>query len=95
MMRVIHCDRRLLVVLLLLCVMVLAQSSAVSAERESHHSPDHCCLLCHVGPMPFLQTSVPVTIAPAVHVEWLAPNPEFESVHDVLLATSYSRGPPA
>lgn len=81
--------------LLLLCLTVFAQSASLASQHEQHHSPDHCCLLCHVGPMPFLQTSVSVAIAPAVHVEWLALNSEFESVHDVLLATSYSRGPPA
>jgi len=60
MTRKIHGDRRLVVVLLLLCATVLAQSSALAAQSESHHSPDHCCLLCHTGPLPFLQTSAEV-----------------------------------
>jgi hypothetical protein len=95
MTRAIHCDRRLLVVLLLLCVMVLAQSSAVSAERESHHSPDHCCLLCHVGPLPFLQTSVSATLAPLFRVVWLAPPVQIVTTADVRPVPSPSRAPPA
>ena len=85
MTREIHCDRRLLVVLLLLCVTVLAQSSALSAQSESHRSPDHCCLLCHVGPLPFLQTSVSAAWAPVFQVVWLAPPRNFETTSDFRL----------
>jgi hypothetical protein len=95
MMRQIHCDRRLLVVLLLLCVTMVAQYSALSAQSESHHSPDHCCLLCHVGPLPFLQTSVAAAMAPLFQVVWLAPQARFETTSDVRLVPSPSRAPPA
>jgi hypothetical protein len=94
MTREIHCDRRLLAVLLLLCVTILAQSSALSAQSEPHHSPDHCCLLCHVGPLPFLQTSVSAALAPVFQVVWLAPAAGFEAASDVRLVTSPSRAPP-
>ncbi|SPE33278.1 conserved exported hypothetical protein [Candidatus Sulfopaludibacter sp. SbA3] len=89
-----HGDRRLLLVLLLLCVTLLAQSAALSAQNESHHSPDHCCLLCHVGPLPFLQTSVTTALAPVFQVVWLAPPAHFETTTDVLLIPSPSRAPP-
>jgi hypothetical protein len=95
MTRKIHCDRRLLVVLILLCVTILAQSSALSAQSEAHHSPDHCCLLCHVGPVPFLQTSVSALLAPVFQVVWLAPPAHFETTSDVRLVPSPSRAPPA
>jgi hypothetical protein len=95
MTREIHCDGRLLVILLLLCVTLMAQSSALSAESESHHSTDHCCLLCHVGPLPFLQTSVSAALAPLFRVVWLAPPAHFETVSDVLLVPGSSRAPPA
>ena len=94
MTREIHCDRRLVVVLLLLCVTMLAQSSALSAQDQPHRSPDHCCLLCHVGPLPFLQTSVSATLAPVFQVVWLAPLPYFETTSDVRLVPSPSRAPP-
>jgi len=95
MTRAIHCDRRLLGVLLLLCVTMLAQSSALSAQSESHHSPDHCCLLCHVGPLPFLQINVTAVLAPVFQVIWLAPPAHFETTSDVRLVPSPSRAPPA
>jgi hypothetical protein len=95
MTRQIHCDRRLLVVLLLLCATMLAQSSALSAQSESHHSPDHCCLLCHVGPLPFLQASVTAVLAPVFRVVWLAPPAHFETNSDIRVVPSPSRAPPA
>jgi hypothetical protein len=91
----IRCDRRLLIVLLLLCVTVLAQSSALSGQTESHHSPDHCCLLCHVGPLPFLQTSVSAVLAPALQIVWMAPPARLETVSDVLVIPAPSRAPPS
>ena len=95
MMREIHCDRRLLVVLLLLCLTMVAQSSALSAQSESHHSPDHCCLLCHVGPLPFLQASVTALLSPVFQVVWLAPPAYSETTSDVRVVPSPSRAPPA
>ena len=90
-----HCDRTLLVVLLLLCVMAPTQFSALSAQIESHTSGDHCCLLCHVGPLPFLQTSVSAAWAPVFQVVCLAPPAYFETTSDVRLLPSSSRAPPA
>ena len=95
MTRNIHVDRRLWIVLLLLCVTVLAQSSALSAQSESHHSPDHCCLLCHVGPLPFLQTSVSASLAPVFQVVWMAPPAHIEITPDVLVVPRASRAPPS
>ena len=86
--------RRLFLVLLLLCVTILAQSSALSAQSETHHSPDHCCLLCHVGPMAMVQAKAPVAVAPVFHMVWMASPADFRATHDVLLATDSSRAPP-
>jgi hypothetical protein len=74
---------------------MLAQSSPLSAQRESHHSPDHCCLLCHKGPLPFLQASLSAALAPVFQVVWLAPPARFEATSDVRLVPSTSRAPPA
>ena len=90
----IHGTRRLVVVALLLCLMVLGQSAALAGQTESHHGPDHCCLLCHVGPIPFLQTSVSAVLAPVFQVVWLAPTAQFEFTSDVRSIPSPSRAPP-
>jgi hypothetical protein len=94
MTRGLHCDTRLLVILVVLCVTVLSQSSALSAPRESHQAPDHCCLLCHVGPLPFLQTSVSTAWAPVFQVVWRASPATFETLADFRLVPCPSRAPP-
>lgn len=94
MTRELHWDRRLLVILLLLCVTELAQSSSLSAQSESHRFPDHCCVLCHVGPLPFLQARISTAWAPAFQVVWLAAVPQFETTSDIRVIPTPSRAPP-
>ncbi|HUK17863.1 MAG TPA: hypothetical protein VLW65_15675 [Bryobacteraceae bacterium] len=89
------CGRRALLVLSILCLMVWAQSAALSLEHSEHHSSEHCCLLCHAGPLPFLQTTPSGSVAPVVPLAWFAPPAEIQDTHDVLMATSSSRAPPA
>ena len=86
---------RALLALLLVCVTLLGQSFAMASQEESHHAPDHCCLLCHVGPLPFLQATVTAAVTPVFLVAWLAPTPDFEPAHAAILFASSSRGPPA
>ena len=85
---------RTLLVLLLVCLTLLGQSFALASQEESHHAPDHCCLLCHVGPLPFLQTTVTGTTTPVFLAIWLAPTLDCEPAHQVLLSATSSRGPP-
>jgi hypothetical protein len=75
--------------------MVWGQSAGLLATREPHHACGHCCLLCHVGPLPFLQTTSGARLAPIMLLERLAPNPDFEASHDVLPSANSSRAPPA
>lgn len=82
------------VILFLLCVTVFAQSNAVAYQHEAHHSTEHCCLLCHVGPLPFLQVAVASALAPVFRTVWLAPGPELESVREAVNPTPSSRAPP-
>jgi hypothetical protein len=82
-------------VLLLMCLTLWGQSFALASQDESHHAPDHCCLLCHVGPLPFLQTTATAAVTPIFLVAWLAPTPDFEPAYSALLLASSSRGPPA
>jgi hypothetical protein len=85
---------RALLVLLLVCLTLLGQSLALASQEESHHAPDHCCLLCHVGPLPFLQTTVTAAMAAVFLAIWLAPTLDCERAHQVLLSAISSRGPP-
>ena len=72
-----------------------AQSSALALEHQAHHACDHCCLLCHSGPLPFLEINVPAAGVPVVPVAWVASAAEFQGAHDILIPTSSSRAPPA
>ncbi len=82
-------------IVFLLCATAYAQGAAFESASEHHNAQQHCCLLCHIGPLPFLQANVSVTVAPAEPVGWLVWSPQTESVHDVLLIATSSRAPPA
>ena len=82
-------------VLLLLCVMVFAQAAALCSQFEQHGACDHCCLLCHVGPLALLPPSVPVVLVPAAPAGWRAASPVSDIAREMPLAASSSRAPPA
>jgi hypothetical protein len=88
-------EGRYLYVLLLLCLLLVAQSAAFASANEQHHSQDHCCLLCHVGPLPFVHTNSTAVVMPNLSMVWLDPPPDFVATHDVQHSTTSSRGPPA
>jgi hypothetical protein len=90
-----HGRGRTLTILFLLCLTVWAQSASLAALHDQQHSTNHCCLLCHVGPVPFLQTVGTFAVAPVQPVGWLAPQPVFQAVHDVLRPARSSRAPPS
>ena len=94
-MRHIHRHRRALLIVLLLCVTGAAQFAALVSERETHHASDHCCLLCHAGPLQFLQVSASTGLAPVFEVVWLTPTIEAAVARDVQLPASPARAPPA
>jgi hypothetical protein len=79
----------------LLSLVVWAQSLALAIEHQEHHSPDHCCVICHSGPLPFVQISVAAGPTPVLPVAWFASPAEFHDTHDVLTPASSSRAPPA
>jgi hypothetical protein len=87
--------RRALFIVLLLCVTGVAQLAALVGEPESHHSADHCCLLCHMGPLHFVEASASAGLAPVFAVVWLTPAADEASAHDVQLPSSPARAPPA
>lgn len=94
-MRYIYSHRKALLIVLLLCVTSMAQFAALLGQPEAHRSSEHCCMLCHVGPLPFLQASTTSVVAPVFEVVWLAQGAEIASTHDVLLPSSPARAPPA
>jgi hypothetical protein len=94
-MRPTHRHRRALLIVLLLCVTGIAQFAALASERETHHASDHCCLLCHAGPLAFLEVSASAGVAPVFEVVWLTPATVVATAHDVQLPASPARAPPA
>ncbi|MGD0772344.1 MAG: hypothetical protein ABSC05_05925 [Candidatus Solibacter sp.] len=94
-MRHTHRHRKALLIVLLLCVTGAAQFAALVSERETHHASDHCCLLCHAGPLQFLEVSASAGLAPVFEVVWLTPASEVATAHDVQLPASPARAPPA
>jgi hypothetical protein len=80
---------------LLVCLFLVTQFAAIASANQTHHSEDHCCLLCHVGPLPFLNTNVSAVAAPVFSMVWMESAPDFVPVDEVLLSTSSSRAPPA
>jgi len=82
------------VLVLLACLLVLGQTAALASQFESHHSAEHCCMLCHVGALPFLQVAVASTLAPVFRKVWLAPRPETTTVREAAHVIQSSRAPP-
>ena len=95
MLRVAGGRRRLLFVIALLCVVAVGQAASLAAAQHSHaDSPGHCCWLCHIGPLPFLQAP-PAACAPTFTAARLEPPREFDSVYEPHVAAGSSRAPPA
>jgi len=86
--------RRAWLVLALLCLVIWGQSSALVFQHHQHRATDHCCLLCHAGPLPLLQATLSTAATPALWAAWLAPAPQFDGAYDALISTSSSRAPP-
>jgi hypothetical protein len=88
-------DRRTVLILLLMCAVIFAQAASLASEQFHQHSSQHCCGLCHVGPMPFLKTVANLAFAPMVTVAWVSGCYDSGITHEVLLTAGDSRAPPA
>jgi len=73
---------------------VAAQCHALDAGHESHEA-QHCCVLCHFGPLPLVSAAAPAAPPPLLAVARLEPMVTAEPARDVLLTASSSRAPPA
>jgi hypothetical protein len=90
-----HRTTRALLVVLFLCALVCTQSALFASEHSYQHSSQHCCGLCHVGPLPLLQPVSSAGFAPIVAVAWLPWSRNFDTPHEALLTAGSSRAPPA
>lgn len=79
---------------LFVCLVVFAQSASLSAQFESHHATDHCCLLCHVGAIPFLQVAVASRLTPVFREVWFAPPVDVVMAGESVPLIRASRAPP-
>ncbi|MGA2268054.1 MAG: hypothetical protein ABSH44_06240 [Bryobacteraceae bacterium] len=87
--------RRVALVLFLLAATVCAQTHALAFEHQ-HHSSEHCCLLCHIGPLPLLPSSVSAAVvAPVLSTVWVASSDSVETPREALLSAASCRAPPA
>jgi len=84
-----------LLVLLVLSAMVGAQGVSLAAGQSHQHASQHCCTLCHIGPLPFLQPAVSTALAPALSMAWLESPSGLDAPREVRLVTGFSRAPPA
>jgi hypothetical protein len=82
-------------IVLLLCATAFAQFAALTDSHTLHFTNDHCCLLCHIGVLPFLQPDAAMSAAPVVPVEWLPWNSDRVLFRDTLLVSRSTRAPPA
>jgi hypothetical protein len=87
--------RRGLFVCLLLCAVICAQATSLASERAHGSFSQHCCGLCHAGPLPFAQPVIAAGVLPVLRVVWLERSFEPSSTHEVLLVAGSSRAPPA
>src|SRR5689334_8037892 len=87
--------RRILLLLFLLCALVLTQTTSLASEHLHQHSSQHCCGLCHSGPLPFVQPAVASSFAPMQSVAWLRNSAGLDAPHEVILTAGSSRAPPA
>ena len=86
---------RLLCVALVLCAVIFAQTVSLAQEHSHQHSAQHCCGLCHAGPLPFMPTSMGVSALQPSAVCWLAVADESGGALERLASIESSRAPPA
>jgi uncharacterized membrane protein len=87
--------RRLLLTLFVLCVTLISQSASFAAEQETHHSSEHCCGLCHIGPLPILPAAAATVVAPVFSPVWVTAAETSADPREVLTTSAASRAPPA
>src|SRR5207253_11489291 len=83
-----------LLVVALLAVLLGAQTISFAGAHGHQHPSQHCCALCHAGPLPFLQSGFASALAPQPRVAWFSGTVESEIPHEAPLLSGSSRAPP-
>jgi hypothetical protein len=87
--------RRVVLVLSLVCFLFSAEAAVLASLHPHQHSSEHCCGLCHVGPLPFLQPAVWRAFDPGILAAWLERFRDLDAPREVAHASAHSRAPPA
>src|SRR5689334_24218873 len=81
---------------LFLCALVVAQAASFANEHpHPHSSSQHCCSVCHAGPLPFLQPTPASSIAPQLVAAWCAGVVVSQLPIETLRSGKSSRAPPS
>jgi hypothetical protein len=86
---------KFLLIVLLLFATLCAQTNSFASEEETHTGSQHCCRLCHMGPVPILTASSVAVVAPIFAAVWILPYRAIAAPREVLLPAAPSRAPPA
>ena len=87
--------RSVLLVVFLCCVVAAQMESFAHAHPHAHSSTQHCCALCHAGPLPFLQPVIAAAVLPHMAVVWITPAAEIASPRQSLVSGESPRAPPS
>jgi hypothetical protein len=82
-------------VVLLLCVVACAQTASFTCAHSHRYWSEHCCQLCHLGPLPLLQPAASGTGSPILAVAWLERSGDLSAAHETHPSAGSSRAPPA
>ena len=85
---------RAVAVLLLICALAFAQLAALPTGVDRHTSAQHCCSLCHAGPIASLQPVALWLLAPLLPTVWLTADQKLNASHAPLIISGESRAPP-
>jgi hypothetical protein len=86
---------RISLILFLICAVVCVHAVTVSSEPFHQHSSQHCCGLCHTGPLAFVEAAIDTGLLPVLSQAWLEQSHGSDPAHEILLAAGSSRAPPA
>ena len=86
---------RIVGILVLLCAVACAQAVSLAEIHAHVHNSQHCCGLCHAGPLAFVPISMDTTGLPSLAVIGVAYAEDGSGVRDPQADTASSRAPPA
>ncbi|MGH9613464.1 MAG: hypothetical protein ACRD4P_10325 [Bryobacteraceae bacterium] len=86
---------RAVFVLLVLCATAWLQTASLTPNHLHDHSdPAHSCVICHIGHLPLMGSSVSPELAPAISIQWAVPPEKRLTPANSSLRHRSSRAPP-